>query len=119
MKGIRGAISVPEDTAEEITKATALLLREIVEKNGLAEEEIVSVFFTVTSDLQAAYPAPAARNLLGWDDIPLMCMQEMEVAGALTRCIRVLLLVERERAAKVRHVYLREAAALRPDLLEG
>ena len=119
MKGIRGAISVPEDTAEEITKATALLLREIVEKNSLAKEEIVSVFFTVTPDIHAAYPAPAARNLLGWDDIPLMCMQEMEVAGALARCIRVLLLIERERATQVKHVYLREAAALRPDLIES
>jgi chorismate mutase len=116
VRGIRGAVSVKANTAEAIGTATARLLVAMSEANGIEPPAVISAFFTVTTDLNAAYPAAAARAL-GWTDVPLLDAQEIEVPTGLPRVIRVLLHVETDRARRdIRHVYLDEAVALRPDL---
>jgi len=117
--GVRGAISVDDNNRESIISATRKLLKEIVAKNDLSIDDVASVIFTTTPDLTAAYPASAAREL-GWNNTPLLCMQEMSVVGGLPRCVRVLILWNSDiRADQVHHVYLGEARSLRPDLVEG
>jgi chorismate mutase len=113
MKAIRGAITVTDNVDSAISEATCSLLEEIARRNELDVDEIVSVFFTLTPDLNAAFPARAARSM-GWD-VPMLDMQEVDVPGAIPRCIRVLLLVNRD-GKPVRHAYLRGARQLRPDL---
>lgn len=117
LRGIRGAITAEENQTEAILKATRQLLESIQEANpGLHPEDISSVIFTVTDDLNAAYPAEAARQL-GWSQVPLLCTREIPVPGGLGFCIRVLLHWNTELEQKdVRHVYLGKAAGLRPDL---
>ncbi len=116
IRGIRGAIDVPVNTAEAIEQATQELLRAMIADNGLDKSQIVSVFLTVTVDLNAQFPAAAARKM-GWTDIPLLDAQEIEVKGAMPRVIRVLMHVESDRAhADIHHIYLRNAVRLRPDL---
>jgi len=113
-RGIRGATTVTDNTAEGILAATREMLTGIVERNWIEVDEITSAFFTVTEDLDAEYPARAARQL-GWESVALMCAREIPVPGSLQRCIRVLLHVNTTKSpAELRHVYLREAAALRP-----
>lgn len=112
MKAIRGAITVNENSAIAIGEATRTLLREIAERNQLALDEIVSIFFSVTPDLNAEFPARTVRGL-GWD-VPMLDMQEMDVPKALGRCVRVLMHVNR--SEPVQHAYLRGARQLRPDL---
>lgn len=112
MKAIRGAISVAENTAHAIGTATVTLLNELAARNALRPEEVVSAFFTLTPDLNADFPARAARQA-GWN-MAMLDMQEIDVPGMLPRCLRVLLHVER--AGPVRHAYLGEAKTLRPDL---
>jgi chorismate mutase len=115
-RGIRGATSVKANDADSILTATRELLEEIVDANDLAVEDLVSVTFTATSDLDAAYPARAAREM-GWINTPLLCMQEMAVATSLPRCIRVLLHWNTDRSPdQIHHVYLGQARSLRPDL---
>jgi chorismate mutase len=114
-RGIRGATTVDHDTEGEILVATEELLSCLVDANGLQKEDIASVVFTVTPDLTAAFPARAARQL-GWNLVALLDAQEVPVPGALPRCIRVLIHWNTDKAQEqVRHVYLRGAAALRPD----
>ena len=116
--GIRGATSVTGNSEEEILHATRVLLEKMVDENGVRVEKIVSVIFSVTQDLNAAYPARAARDL-GWHETPLLCTQDIDVPGSLPRCIRVLLHVEVDRKPdRMRHVYLGEAQSLRPDWVE-
>ncbi len=115
VRGIRGAISVPENSTEAIHAATQDLLLRVIEENQLDTDDIASIFFTTTRDLDATFPAAAARSL-GLTDIALMCAHEMEVPGALPRILRVLLHVNTtRRAAALRHVYMGDAVALRPD----
>ena len=115
-RGIRGAITVGENTAVAIESAVRELLEQIVAANALDVADIASVIFTATPDLDVVYPAVAARQM-GWGHTPLLCMQEMVVQGSLPRCIRVLLHWNTERTqADVYHVYLGEARFLRPDL---
>lgn len=116
VRGVRGAISVTENTPDAIYEATAELVRTIFEVNDLDPEDVASIFFTTTRDLDAAFPAMAVRKHLGYTDIPLMCSHEMDVANALPMVVRVLLHVNTTKsAAEIKHVYLREAVALRPD----
>ncbi|MFN2131761.1 MAG: chorismate mutase [Anaerolineae bacterium] len=116
-RGIRGATTVEVNEAEAILNATAELLEQIVAANDVCEEDVVSVIFTMTPDLDAVYPAVAARQL-GWTHTALICTQEMAIAGSLPRCIRVLVHWNTDRPIdRVRHVYLREARTLRPDLV--
>ncbi len=115
-RGIRGATTVEANTAEAILDATGELLAAMAEANGLAAEDIASAVFTVTADLDAAFPAQAARQL-GWHQVPLLDAREIPVPGSLPRCVRVLLHWNTSRSqAEIRHVYLRGAAGLRPDL---
>lgn len=119
VRGIRGANIASENQPEAILAATRALLEAILEANpGLEPGEIASALFTVTDDLDAAYPAAAARQL-GWSAVPLMCAREIEVPGSLRRCIRVLLHWNTNLPqSAIRHMYLGEAASLRPDLQE-
>jgi prephenate dehydrogenase len=113
---VRGAVSVASNTAEEIGEATARLLEALVVANRLEPARIVSALFTATPDLDADFPAHAARRL-GWRDVPLLCAREMAVPGAMPRVVRVLLTVAGVPAGvRLKPVYLGGAAALRPDL---
>lgn len=116
LHAIRGAITVERDEREPLLAATRELLAEMIARNGMRPEEIVSVIFTLTPDLASEFPAIAAREL-GWTDAALLCTMEIPVPGALPRTVRVLVHVEfDEPRPTVTHVYLREASALRPDL---
>jgi monofunctional chorismate mutase len=113
---IRGATSVEDDDPQQIAEATRELLGQIVERNNLELDEIVSVFFTVTPDLKSAFPALAAREM-GWVQVPLLCASEIPVEGSMERCLRVLMQIELRAPRPLEtHVYLRKAVALRPDV---
>ena len=114
-RGVRGAISIEENTVESIRANTRDLLTRMMEANGLERGDVACAFFTTTTDLNADFPAAGAREL-GWSDVPLLCGHEMDVPGALQSILRVLLLVNTERpAGDIVHVYLKEAQRLRPD----
>ncbi len=115
VRGIRGATTVAANTPEAIIEATTELLAEMMRANDLRVEDVASAFFTTTRDLNAEFPAVAARKL-GWHDVALLCGHEMDVPGSLGMCLRILLHVNTEREpGELRHVYLRGAEALRPD----
>ncbi|MGE5576701.1 MAG: chorismate mutase [Syntrophothermus sp.] len=115
-RGIRGATTVEANTVEAILAATKELLEEMAAENEFSPEEIASIFFTVTPDLNAEYPAVAARTL-GWVHVPLLCAVEIPKIGGLPACIRVLLHVNTtKKQNEIKHIYLREARRLRPDL---
>lgn len=117
VRGIRGAINVEADTPAQVLAATRELLETILTSNGLDEyDNIISAVFTTTPDLTSAFPAEAARGL-GMNHVPLLCASEIAVAGAMPRCIRVLLHVNTDRKPEeIVHVYLRDARQLRPDM---
>lgn len=113
LRGIRGATTVVMNSKEEIVNATKELLSKMLEENKFQTEEIASIIFSVTDGLNAEFPAVAAREL-GWNDVPLLCVREIDVPGSLTNCIRILLHVNTEKKQKdMKHVYLREAVNLR------
>jgi len=119
VRGIRGAVTVTENSRTAIITATEQLLKLIAEQNEIDSEDIVSIIFSVTADLDAVFPAEAARRL-GWTMAPLMCTTEIPVSGAMEKCVRVLMHAYTKRGqSEVRHVYLGEAANLRPDLHSG
>lgn len=120
VRGIRGATTTEKDNEEAILTATGELLAAILDANPtLVPEDLASALFTVTPDLKAVYPAKAARQL-GWNSVPLMCAQEIPVTGSLPLCIRVLLTWNTPLSQKdIRHIYLKKAAVLRPDLTSG
>ena len=116
VRAVRGAIQVDEDDRSQILDATTDLIRAVLERNGLTQEDLISVLFTVTPDLTSEFPAYAARQL-GFTDVPLMCATEIAVPGAMPRVVRLLAHVETDLPrAEVTHAYLRGAAALRRDL---
>jgi chorismate mutase len=117
VRGIRGATVATEDRPEAVSAATRELLLAMMEANPtLQAADIASAFFTVTEDIRSAHPAKAAREL-GWDQVPMLCAREIPVPGSLPLCIRVLLNWNTELPQRaVRHVYLGQAASLRPDL---
>ena len=115
---VRGAITVVENKREEILKSTQELLMEIEKKNNLNKDNVICILFSSTKDLNAEYPAKAAR-LLGYTQCALMCFNEMEVVGSMKKCIRVMVLYEDTLEQKdVKHIYLKDTKALRPDLNE-
>ncbi|WP_150271071.1 chorismate mutase [Paenibacillus tepidiphilus] len=119
-RGIRGATTVVNNEEQEILRETVVLLRELVQRNELAAEDICSVWITLTTDLDAAFPARAIREIEGWELVPLMCAIEVPVKGSLPRCIRLMIHVNTEKSQKeIRHVYLNEAQKLRPDLTQA
>ena len=112
-RGIRGATTVEQNTREEILAGTTELLELLIERNDLQPEDISSAIFSVTHDLDAAFPAVSARKL-GWTDVALMCAHEIPVPNSLNRCIRVLIHVNTTRsAAEMQHVYIKDAVNLR------
>ncbi len=116
-RAVRGAISVPENSVNAINEATLELLNGIIKANQINKQDIVSVIFTLTSDLNAEFPAKSARLELGWDDIPMICTGEIPVPGSIQKCIRVMITFNTTKSrSEVRHVYLRDAQNLRPDL---
>src|SRR5579859_2818308 len=111
-RGVRGATTVEHNDREEILVATTELLQLIVHQNDLLVEDIASAIFTVTDDLDAEFPALAARQL-GWEGVALMCAREIPVPNSLSKCIRVLLHVNTtRRASEIQHVYIRGAVKL-------
>ena len=116
LRGIRGATTVERNDRDEILARTTELMRHLIERNGVHPEEVASVVFTVTRDLDAEFPALAVRSLPGWDDVPLLCAREIPVARALGRCIRVLVHWNTERAQQeIHHAFLHRARTLRPE----
>lgn len=114
-RGIRGATTVERNDREEILTATKELLQLLIKKNDLQKEDIASAIFSTTSDLNADFPAHAAREL-GWTAVALMCTQEIPVPNSLAKCIRILLHVNTEHSAsEIQHVYVRGAVSLRPS----
>lgn len=118
IRAIRGAITVDADTRDEIAARTTSLLETLYERNQLEHDDVISILFTATQDLASAPPAAAARTF-GLVDVPLLCAQEMPVIGSLPLCIRLMLHIETDRPrTELRHVFLRGATALRPELAE-
>ena len=116
VRAVRGATTVEYDDQALIYGAVRELLAELMTRNDIHVDDIVSAVFTATPDLRCAFPAAAAREL-GWTEIPMLCATEIDVPDALQRCLRVLLHVERSQSqSRLVPVYLREATALRPDL---
>ena len=116
VRGIRGATTVARNEARAIYEATVELLSTIVTLNGLRAEDVGYIWFTVTDDLDAAFPADAARAGLGWTDVPLICGREIPVPGALERCVRVLIAWNTAKTqSDVRHAFLHGARVLRPS----
>jgi len=118
-RGIRGATTVEHNDREEILAATTELLELLISHNDLRPEDVASAIFTVTDDLDAEFPALAAR-FLGWTEVALICTREIPVPGSLERCIRILLHVNTTRsAAEIQHVYIRKAVNLRPTFSQN
>lgn len=116
MRAIRGAVCLQRDDPAEMLDAVGEMLTAILERNAITTDVIVSALFTCTPDLHSGFPAAAARAH-GFSDVPLMCAQELDVPGALERTVRVLLHVDIDRPrAEIKHVYLRGAEVLRPDV---
>ena len=116
-RGIKGATTVERNAREEILAATTELLQLMIERNGIDPEDVASALFTTTTDLNAEFPAVAARRM-GWTEVPLVCAHELDVPGSLGMCLRILLHVNTEKSAReINHVYIRGARVLRPDLV--
>lgn len=114
-RGVRGATTISENTAEAILEGTRELLLQMIELNHIVQEDVASVWFTATPDLNAEYPALAARQL-GWHDAALMCSHEMDVPKGLKMCLRVLIHVNTTLSlTEIQHVYIRGAVNLRPE----
>jgi chorismate mutase len=117
IRALRGATTVEKDDPILIREGVQQLLDVLLEENDLTPGEIISAVFTATPDLVSEFPAHAAR-IYGWEDVPLLCAQELPVPGSLPHCVRVLLHVETSRArSEMKHAYLRDAILLRQDLL--
>jgi chorismate mutase len=118
VRALRGATSIDADTREAITERVEELLAAMVEHNGFDHDDVISAWFTGTPDIRSMFPAEAARRF-GWGDVPLLCAQELDVTGAPTGIVRVLVHLSTERTrAELHHVYLHRAKALRDDLPE-
>ncbi|MFE1169293.1 chorismate mutase [Nocardiopsis sp. NPDC058789] len=118
VRAIRGAVQVDADEREQVLEATTELVSEVMRRNGLTTDDVISVLFTATTDLTSEFPALAARGV-GFTDVPLMCASEIDVPGALPRVVRLMAHVETDLPrAEVQHVYLRGAQALRLDIAQ-
>lgn len=116
VRGVRGAVRVSQNNAEEILNATHELVIKIMTDNEISTEDIAGAFFTTTDDLNAAFPAQAARSI-GFQFVPMMCSSEINVPESMSRVIRVMLLVNTEKKQEeIKHIYLGETKRLRPDL---
>jgi|TARA_B110000263_G_scaffold52988_1_gene44435 chorismate mutase len=117
VRGVKGAITTDGTSAEHVLTATKQLLSVLIDENKIDQDDVAAVQFTTSPDLVAEFPAVAAREQFGWNDVPLMCGHEMARPGALTQCIRILIFWNTDKAQnEIRHAYLNDAAKLRPDL---
>ncbi len=117
-RGIRGAITVDDNTSEAIKQATIELLSKIIELNSFNPQDISHIIFTLTKDLNAAFPAKFVRDELKWDQVPMMCFNELDVENSLEKCLRILVVVNTEKKQnEIHHVYLKGATKLRPDIV--
>ncbi len=115
-RGVRGATTAAANTADEILEATRQLLALMIRQNGIEEKDVASAIFSTTTDLDAEFPALAARQL-GWLNVALLCFHELDVPDSLRRCIRLLLHWNTDKSSdEIVHVYVKDAARLRPDL---
>jgi len=116
VRALRGAITVENDTREQVIERTALLIKTMLERNGVEKRDLISIIFTATDDIASEFPAAAAREI-GISDVPLLCARELDVLDAVGLCIRVMmhLYTDKEPSA-LRHVYLEGAVPLRTDL---
>lgn len=118
VRALRGATTVDSDEAEQVRARTIALLQEMVERNGIDHDDIISVLFTATDDIHSIFPAAAARDI-GFGDIPLICARELDIIGSAPLCIRVLMHMTTPLSrSELRHVYLEGASGLRDDLPE-
>ena len=118
VRAVRGAVQVDDNQGEAILSGTAELVTEVMSRNDLRPEDVISVIFSATPDLNAEFPALAARQL-GFQDVPLLCATEIPVPGALPRVVRLMMHVDTDRSRReIQHVYLRGAAALRLDIAQ-
>jgi chorismate mutase len=116
VRALRGATTLDSDTAEEMEARVQTLLREMLDRNGVAHDDIISIVFTATDDLHAMFPATAARGM-GLGDLPLLCARELDIAGGTRRCVRILMHLTTERSgSELRHVYLEKAKGLNDEL---
>ena len=115
MRGVRGATTVARNLADEIVSRTGELLSRMIAENGIRPEDVASVIFTMTPDLDGEFPAVAVRALEGWGDVPLLCAAEVAAPGSLGRCVRILLHWNTPcPPEEIQHVFLRGARGLRP-----
>jgi chorismate mutase len=115
-RGVRGATTIASNTREEILIATRQLLGLMIRRNGIESRDVASALFSTTPDVDAEFPALAARQL-GWLDVPLLCSHEMAVPGSLPMCIRVMIHWNTDKPQnEIEHIYVRDAKRLRPDL---
>ncbi len=120
VRGVRGATTVDANSRYEIMDATEELLKEMVAANQVRSDSLAAVYFTLTPDLDAEFPAVAARERLGWRHVPLINSVEIDRPGAMPNCIRVLMLWNTDKAQpQVRHIYLKKAVALRADITDA
>ena len=119
LRALRGATTATANTSEAIGEAVAELIDALVRRNGLEGEHVLSVIFSVTTDLDACFPAAIARRRADWGAVALLDCQQMAVAGDLERCIRLLAHAWLPARREVAHTYLRDATRLRPDLVGG
>src|SRR5690625_5486208 len=118
MRGFRGATTISANSEQEIMTETRKLVLEMVQQNNIDPSDISHVFFSVTNDINAAFPAKVARELPGWTHLPVMCMKEIDVPNSLKLCIRVMLVAETILDQdQVQHVFLNDAIKLQPDLI--
>jgi chorismate mutase len=118
VRAVRGAVQVAGDDRAEILEATTDLVTEVMARNELSTDDVISVLFTATSDLTAEFPALAARKL-GFQEVPLLCAAEIKVPGAMPRVVRLMMHIETDKPrSQMQHVYLRGAAALRLDIAQ-
>ena len=116
-RGIRGAISVDANNEQSIKEAVNELIKIILESNDIVTEDISHVIFTMTEDLNKAFPAKFARELFDWKYVPMMCYNELNVPGSLPMCLRVLVVVNTDKKQnEIKHIYLKNAKKLRQDL---
>lgn len=118
VRALRGATTVEADTRDDITARVVELLGEMMARNGVDHDDLISVWFTATDDIHAMFPAEAARGI-GFGDVPLLCARELDIAGATPRCLRVLMHLSSDKPRhELHHVYLHGARGLRDDLPE-
>ena len=118
VRALRGATTLDEDSVEQMEQRVQALLKEMLDRNGVNHDDLISILFTATDDIRSMFPATAARGV-GLGDVPLICARELEVINGTRRCVRILMHVTTERSrAELHHVYLEGARGLRDDLPE-